>query len=214
MKDQEFVFHFMPLRPIRDEEWALLDLTLRIIADYGAIGGRTVFKPSDEQRRENMLQHRDYGLIEIISRPTIKIEEKQLCSYLKQSHWRNADHGDYAWASMTNLWSVKGRHLSRQNFASSTFNKVLGRKEEKNKGQRLEVYNEVNKWLAGRQQESKKVLSFKQSKRTFGFVKPGVIDFIEMKKRLKVVWPDLNDNEFCLVSDKINNFIKSSGGAP
>jgi hypothetical protein len=33
---------------VKPEEWTLLDLTLRLIADYGAIGGKTVYKPSDE----------------------------------------------------------------------------------------------------------------------------------------------------------------------
>jgi len=47
-RNQQFVLRFVPLRQIKSEEWALLDLTLRLIADYGAISGRTVLKPSDE----------------------------------------------------------------------------------------------------------------------------------------------------------------------
>jgi len=43
-----FVLRFIPLRPIREEEWCLLDATLRLIAEYGAMGGKTIFKPSDE----------------------------------------------------------------------------------------------------------------------------------------------------------------------
>lgn len=211
VKDQEFVFHFTPLRPIRDEEWALLDLTLRFMADYGAIGGRTVFKPSDEEPRENMLQHRDYGLIKIMSRPDIKVEERQLSSYLKQNHWRNVDHRDYAWASLTNFWCLKGRHLARQDFNRSTFNKVIGRKEAKNRGQTLVVNNETNKWLAGRQRESKKVFSFKHAQRTFGFVKPDLVDFDEMVKRLKEAWPNLKVDEFSHGSDIFKSFITSGG---
>jgi CRISPR-associated protein Cmr1 len=64
-KGQTFRLRFTPLRPIRDEEWALLDLTLRLIAEYAAIGGKTVLKPSDEPNRTNKPHHRDYGLIEI-----------------------------------------------------------------------------------------------------------------------------------------------------
>ncbi len=45
---QTFILRFISLRPIAPEEWCLLDATLRLIADYGAIGGKTVFKPSDE----------------------------------------------------------------------------------------------------------------------------------------------------------------------
>ncbi|MCG0278594.1 MAG: type III-B CRISPR module RAMP protein Cmr1 [Thermanaeromonas sp.] len=43
-----FILRFFPLRPITEEEWSLLDLTLRLVAEYGAIGGRTVLKPSEE----------------------------------------------------------------------------------------------------------------------------------------------------------------------
>ncbi len=45
------------MRPIRDEEWCLLDATLRLIAEYGAIGGKTVFKPSDEPNGQAQLHH-------------------------------------------------------------------------------------------------------------------------------------------------------------
>jgi CRISPR-associated protein Cmr1 len=237
VKDQEFVFHFTPLRPILDEEWALLDLTLRLIADYGAIGGRTVFKPSDERRRENMPQHKDYGLIEITSWPDIKVEERQLRSYLKQSHWRNMDHGDYAWASLDNFWCANGKHLARQNKDDSNFNRVLGRDERKtckicgdihdppNKCPKNNRYphrhsenlinkNRTNQWIAGDKQESKKVFSFRHPQRTFGFVNPEVIDFSEMKKRLRKAWPDLKDDEFHQGSDLLNDLIRSPGGAP
>lgn len=237
VKDQEFIFHFTPLQTIRDEEWALLDLTLGLIADYGAIGGRTVFKPSDEEHRENMLQHRDYGLIEIMSRPDIKVEEGQLRSYVKQSHWRNVDHGDYDWASLDNFWCVNGKHLARQNKDNSNFNRVVGRDERKtckscggvhdppNKCPKNKRYphrhsedliskNRTNQWIAGDKRESKKVFSFKHLQRTFGFVKPEVIDFNEMKERLSEAWPDLRDDEFCQGSDMLKSLIRSSGGAP
>ena len=35
------------------------------------------------------------------------------------------------------------------------------------------------------------------SARTFGFVKPDLVGFAEMKKRLREVWPDLQDGDFC-----------------
>ena len=49
-KGDAFRLRFTPLRPVSDEEWTLLDMTLRLIADYGAMGGKTVFKPSDEDK--------------------------------------------------------------------------------------------------------------------------------------------------------------------
>lgn len=49
---QTLILSFTPLRPICVEEWTLLNATLRLIAGYGAIGGKTVFKPTDEPSRE------------------------------------------------------------------------------------------------------------------------------------------------------------------
>ena len=69
-KEPNFSLRFTPLRPIRVEEWSLLDATLHLIAEYGAIGGKTVFKPSDESGRENEPHHRDFGLIDIVSSPS------------------------------------------------------------------------------------------------------------------------------------------------
>jgi hypothetical protein len=42
-----FQLRFTPLRPIELQESALLDLTLRLTDEYGVIGGRTVYEPSD-----------------------------------------------------------------------------------------------------------------------------------------------------------------------
>lgn len=52
-KNDEFILRFVPLRAISNEEWTLLHMTLRLIADYGAIGGKTTWKPSDEPALSN-----------------------------------------------------------------------------------------------------------------------------------------------------------------
>jgi CRISPR-associated protein Cmr1 len=59
----------------------------------------------------------------------------------------------------------------------------------------------IARWLAGSQQESKKVFSFKNPARTFGFVKPGLIDFNAMEQRLTNAWGQ-NGWDF-LTGDKI-----------
>ena len=48
--------------------------------------------------------------------------------------------------------------------------------------------DKTSQWLAGSQGVSKKVFSFKAPARTFGFVKPGLIEFEEMKAHLENVW--------------------------
>jgi CRISPR-associated protein Cmr1 len=200
-KDEEFSLRFTPLRPICVEEWTLLDATLRLIAKYGAIGGKTVFKPTDESSRAGMLHHKDYGLVQIVSsRQFAETRRDDLETYL--SKWRKLNHDEFAWASLQHFWCVNGRYLGRRDNNGSTFNQVLGRKEAKNQGQQLANRNDgTARWLAGSQQESKKVLSFKNPARTFGFVKPGLIDFNAMKQRLTNAWGQ-NGWDF-LTGDKI-----------
>lgn len=293
--DQTFILRFIPLRPICHEEWCLLDATLRLIADYGAIGGKTVLKPSDEwgiadlgeedlqeqngqvvvrggrrglpmQQRDTLLEvsgspvhnlnevkqlvsslppgtpvrvkiersgrqrelevwagkrhHQDFGLIKVESRPRISLcTLEELKKYIKQMKWRSSipstyqENGrvfDYSWASLQNFWCVKGRYLAREAATKSTFNQVVGRKPDKSikeqRGRRVirwsdqleDPKDEMSCWLAGRQQESKKVFSFKDpesARRTFGFVKPGLVDFKKMKDRLTEVWSGFKSDE-------------------
>jgi CRISPR-associated protein Cmr1 len=200
-KDEKFSLCFTPLRPIRVEEWTLLDATLRLIAKYGAIGGKTVFKPTDESSRAGETHHQDYGLVQIVSsRQFAETRRDDLETYL--SKWRKLNHDEFAWASLQHFWCVNGRYLGRRDNNGSTFNQVLGRKEAKNQGQQLANRNDgIAGWLAGSQRESKKVFSFKDPARTFGFVKPGLIDFNTMKGRLTNAWGQ-NGWDF-LAGDKI-----------
>ncbi|MBI4632972.1 MAG: type III-B CRISPR module RAMP protein Cmr1 [Deltaproteobacteria bacterium] len=213
-----FCLRFTPLRPIAPEEWALLDATLRLIADYGAIGGKTVFKPTDESHRMGETHHQDHGIVEVINvdPPTTKINLTDLEKYVRDERWKRSDSKattpEFTWASLKNFWFVDGKTLSRESASKSTFNEVLGRKESKacrdcgvvhNPRNKCPITNrhprreseqlkngrdEISRWLAGSQQESKKMFSFKNYARTFGFVKPGLIDFNVMKQRLTNVW--------------------------
>jgi CRISPR-associated protein Cmr1 len=215
-----FILRFTKLRPIRKEEWCLLDLTLRLIAEYGAIGGKTVFKPSDEPNRQNAFHHKDFGLISVEAPSTIHcVGEKALEAYVRDGKWRaDFNYSDFSWASLANFWCVKERYLARQNANRSTFNKVIGRQEPKNLAQRLRNNaTEFDKWLAGRQQESKKVFSFKEPPRTFGFVNPGLqdsnqrpLDFNEIRRRLKQVWPNFQDSEFLQGQTILQSLLSSA----
>jgi len=132
-KDDEFQLRFTPLRPIRIEEWTLLDATIRLIAEYGAIGGKTVFKPTDEVGRQNETHHQDFGLIEVLDAdpPITGMEVNRLRNYVCDARWRKPKNADFVWASLKHFWFVDGKALSREKADESTFNKVLGRKESK-----------------------------------------------------------------------------------
>lgn len=184
-KNETFKLCFTELRPIRDEEWALLDLTLRLIADYGAIGGKTTLK------------NRDYGLVGIESEkadarsPAAK-SESELRVY--GTGWRRLEHTNFAWASLNHFWFVPGKHLNRRGFG---------------------VVLSGNRWLAGQRGVSKKVFSFNDPQRTFGFVNPPAIDRDKMRKRLEGVWQELQDSEFLTGDQILQELLKSgAGGTP
>jgi CRISPR-associated protein Cmr1 len=215
---ETFSLRFTPLRPIRGEEWTLLDATLRLIAEYGAIGGKTVFKPTDESSRAKEIHHQDYGIVEItnVDPPIAVPNVTEVRKYIFAERWRKPEPkikgADFSWASLKCFWFVDQKTLTRENSGSSSFNKVLGRKESKACRDCGQVHNppnkcpqtkrhpkreseqlvnggdQVSRWLAGSQQESKKVFSFKNPARTFGFVKPGLFDFNAMKPRLTNAW--------------------------
>ena len=219
-----FFLRFIELRPISKEEWCLLDATLRLIADYGAMGGKTVFKPSEETDRQNRLHHRDFGLITIENRSETlsHCTLERVKDYVMENRWRTIDHGNFAWASLQNFWYVKGRYLARHNANTSSFNFVIGIPEPKNQS------SQGDSWLAGkrpnRQQgiepESKKVFSFKLPPRTFGFVlKKEYLD--EIRKKLEDLrdgtdqrakdpqWQNFNPGNEFLTADQILNRLFS-----
>jgi CRISPR-associated protein Cmr1 len=239
-KGQTFKLRFTPLRPILPQEWALLDLTLRLIAEYGAIGGKTVLKPSDEQDRANKPHHRDYGLIQVIEGASSSpVTEAELRDYVTEHRWRQPQHDDFAWASLEHFWYVKDRYLTRTAAYRSSFNQFVGRdqrktcvdcgsvhdppqkcpktKKQPRRHSDRDPFDAIGKWLAGSRGVSKKVFSFKEpgnARRTFGFVKPETVDFNEIKRRLKQVWPNLNDTDFRQGREILNSLFSSAGATP
>ena len=213
-RGQTFTLRFTPLRVVHNKELALLDTTLRLIADYGAIGGKTVLKPSDEAGREAKPHHKDYGLIGFVNPPKMNGALSALQEYISQDTWQKPDHDGFVWASLQNFWHVKGEYLGRENNNKSTFNQVLGRQEAKDQGYQFATSSDrIARWLAGSQQESKKLFSFKNPARTFGFVKPGLIDFNAMKQRLVKAWRQSGWN-FLTGDEIIDQLFAGKEGRP
>ncbi len=188
-KNTTFRLRFTPLRAVKDEEWALIELTLRLIAEFGALGGKTVLKPSSQNDKP---QHADFGLVKLMTAPTITHKRKQLASYVGEWSKKPIVKGA-TWASCSHMWFVNGRYLTRQDANTSTFNRIIGRPEPKNQSA------QGDSWLAGRraqsprnrgpavEAESKKVFSFRQPPRTFGFVQE-TAELDAMRERLRGVW--------------------------
>lgn len=133
---RSFILRFIPLRPIRPEEWVLLETSLRLIAEYGAIGGKTVFKPSEQNKK---VYHNDYGLIKLEESQefTERLSPDKLEDYLSKWKGPKIDDGEFAWASLQNFWFVEGKYLTRKNTTESTFNRVIGREEQKNNSKKI-----------------------------------------------------------------------------
>jgi len=213
-KGQSLKIAIIPLRSIDPEEWCLLNATFRLISEYGAIGGKTIFKPSDEPNRQKEFHHLDFGLVKIEfsgESPCHNLNLEKIRGYV--TNRRSGNHKDYSWASLQHFWCVNGRYLARQNDKTSNFNQVLGRKQPKGQGQSLVNQSESSRWLAGSQQESKKVFSFKSPDkgRTFGFVKPDTVDlnFDRIKERLGQVWSYFDPNkEFMTGEQVLQNIFK------
>lgn len=190
-----FTLRFTPLRAVRDEEWTLLDLTLHLIAEHAALGGKTPFKPTDEGHRRGQLHHQDFGLVRLTSTapPVPQTSSSKLSAYVGDDQWRTAPQNGMAWASLANFWSVPGRYLARQDADNSTFNRVIGRGEPKTNG------GTGDSWLAGRRAgggqpgASKKLFSFRDPGRTYGFVNPtgngqDRVTLNTIKQRLEQAW--------------------------
>ncbi len=216
-KNEEFRLRFTPLRPIGGKEWALLDVTLRLIANYGAIGGKTVLKPSEQNSRD---QHKDYGLIKSDKPQKINISRDVLQEYISQNTWRKLNHSEFAWASLKHFWCVNGKYLAReQNDNSSSFNRIIGRPDPKHQS------NENDSWIAGRRPdktkgivpESKKVFSFKNPPKTFGFVEKddlqhwnGIKDSLNKLKKEIIQWRDFQlENDLLTKNRILENLFRS-----
>ena len=222
-KDHKYNLRFTEIRQICRTEWTLLDATLGLSAKYGALGGRTVWKPSDEFGRAMVIHHKDYGLTKMCSSPLLeKVSIDEIDKLLIDTKFLQLSNKERFWASLKNFWCVEGRYLRRETDANSSYNRVLGRREKKSDAQQLQdKQNMIDAWLAGVQENhnlkeakkiSKKVFSFKEPTRTFGFINPLLeLNYEQMRKRLRQEWCDMKDEEF-LTGDKILQGLFSEEG--
>lgn len=102
-KDQTFMLRFTPLRAIRPQEWALLDLTLRLAAEYGAIGGKTKIRKRDDRigrpPASGLGQVRVENDPNDLARPTWQ----QISAHLKQDRWCRPKQKGFEWAAAGKL---------------------------------------------------------------------------------------------------------------
>src|SRR5690606_30621177 len=109
-----FHLYFTPLRKVENEEWALLELTLRLISEFGALGGRTVFKPTDESHRAHEAHHEDYGLVQLLPMGSGNRTDRQMLANYVSSWAETRTVNGAAWASCKHMWFVSGEYFARQ----------------------------------------------------------------------------------------------------
>ena len=182
---KEFSLNFTLLSEIRPEEKWLFKITLWIIENYGAVGGRTTWKP-------NSSWGTDYGLIEIsdyngIQKWDSESTKEEVVNWLKNSREKLKKDNKDQWFDFKLYWVIEGYYLNMDQM-----NEIVNRSKENPKEYDNHKANEFDKWLGGELGVSKKIFSFREPNKTFGYVrKEEEIDQIK-KKILKTIMKDIN----------------------
>ena len=157
-----FELHFIEKKEFEEAENTLLKMTLKLIVDYGAIGGRTVFKPSEDTWKnvytyKQIGIHADYGLIarltnkegeDISNIPTSQILNNDnriiIENYLgKFTTVKKENHSD--WPDLNYFWFVNGIYINRE-----THNEIVKRDPNNPKNYLPNADADFHKWLGGK----------------------------------------------------------------
>lgn len=173
-----FSIKIVPLYELNPIQKWLFKKTLFLIERYGAIGGRTARKP----QKSNI--GLDYGLIEIIDYGTIEnwdsfIDKKEVKTHLMENKKKIKRENKYGVFDFRNYWILEGIYFNR-----FQINTIVNRDR---KGH-YKHENDFDRWLGGEEGrgkkmgKSKKIFSFSNGKRVFGYVrKEEEIDRIKEK---------------------------------
>lgn len=105
-----FRLKFIELKPFSPEEKKLLNATIKLIVEYGAIGGKTALKPSELAKglkNNNKPHHLDYGILKYADGFSIAPQNPGKISPLKSK----ANLGD--WPNLTHFFFLNGTHIDR-----------------------------------------------------------------------------------------------------
>ena len=153
-------FHF--ISKLSNEQKWLFKKTLWIIENYGAIGGRTTWKPNGKRGT-------DYGLIKIEDYGEIKdwdifADIDKVKTWLEGNKRELKKENNKEWFNFRFYWIVDGVYLNRKQI-----NEIVGR--DPNTGRYTEKADEFDRWLGGEIGVTKKIFSFKNPSKVFGYVR-------------------------------------------
>ena len=158
-----------------EQKW-LFKKTLWVIENYGAIGGRTTWKPNGEWGT-------DYGLIKVENYGKLKqwvasSNKTEVKSWLEENKEKLGKKNKSEWFNFKFYWIVKDEYLSRDQI-----NRIV-RRNPSDPRRYLSNATDFDRWLGGKIGESKKIFSFCNPKRVFGYVRNSN-ELEEIKKRLE-----------------------------
>lgn len=165
-----FQLHFIPLKGLEAIEELLIEKTIKLIVDYGAIGGKTVLKPSECDHKNVTAyvgpggargHHLDYGILgrEVENNQDVSGLSERVLQSEENNNWRSSATtylNDFLnlrnrneWPDLQYFWFIPNLAIRRDKF-----------KDIVNK------YDSPPNWLGGRQGVSKKIFSFHGIKKT------------------------------------------------
>lgn len=169
-----FDIYFVEKKQFEIGEELLLKMMLRLIVDYGAIGGKTVLKPSDEDYK-NVLSypkknHLDYGIIarrvekngiDESNVPTSKINTSTTINDYLKAFPKSGTDNHLEWPALDNFLFVRDGYIHRR-----MHNDIVNR-DSMNPKKYLQSAGDLNKWIGGHEPTggddkaiSKKMFSF------------------------------------------------------
>ncbi|MBN2568235.1 MAG: type III-B CRISPR module RAMP protein Cmr1 [Deltaproteobacteria bacterium] len=170
-KDDLFRIDLIPIKNIDDAEKTLLAMAVRIMVEYGSVGGKTVFKPSEKDEKQKKPNHRDYGLLQWAENPDPAASAAAIGKYNLKCTGK--EHGDNnpEWPDFKYFWFVRGTYIDRL-----THNDLVGRDTYNSKNYLTNASPE-QEWLGGdlgsnsKKAISKKIFSFHSANRCWGYTK-------------------------------------------
>lgn len=170
-----FVFDSIFLSSLNSEHKWLFKKTLWIIENYGAIGGRTTWKPNGKWGTDyGLIKIEDYGEFENWDSLSdiSKVED-----WLENNKRKLRKENNPNWFNFKFYWVLEGKFLNRRQM-----NEIV--KRNPNTGRYTKNANEFDKWLGGDKGITKKIFSFKTQKKVFGYVRNSE-EIKKIRKRLE-----------------------------
>lgn len=163
VKGQQLLLMIQELKPLEDVERWLLVKTIGLIADYGALGGRTPWKPQKSPK-----VGKDYGLVQMAKPPQVPGNLPQTRQWVA-ARSPNDKHNQPEWPDLRHFFFARGAFLWRKQV-----NDLIGKSED---GRRDIRNGPLEKALRGRRgqgaqpAQSKKIFSFQANGgRLWGYV--------------------------------------------